>query len=94
MESVFEKISRAIVEGRVTFTDHADDRLAERHIEAWQVVDGFDSAKLIEVDPKAKPNPKVVTRQALADGTPVIAVWAFVKSIDSATLITVYYPDE
>jgi hypothetical protein len=43
------------------------------------------------LDLKAKPNPKLVIRQVLPDDTAVVAVRAFVKSIDSAALVTIYF---
>jgi hypothetical protein len=68
--------------------------LAERKIEGWQLIDGVEEGETLQIDPSAKPNPKILLRQILADGTPIIAVWAYIKSIRSATLITVYFEVE
>ncbi|MGB2822026.1 MAG: hypothetical protein WBF17_13665 [Phycisphaerae bacterium] len=41
-----------------------------------------------------RPNPKILMRQMLPDGTEVVAVWAYVESIDRAKLVTLYFEDE
>ena len=92
MHRLEARIRNAIAEGRWSFTDHADERIAERGIESWQIIEGVDEGETILIDPMAKPNPKMLIRQMLPDGAAVVAVWAFVKSINSAALITVYFP--
>lgn len=54
---------------------------------------GFDEAELVAEYPQAKPNPKVITRQLLPDGSEAVAVWAYVRSIRCAKLVTLYFED-
>ncbi len=91
MDRIDKAIRQAVSDGRWLFTDHADEQLANRGVEGWQVVAGVGDGETVESHPKAKPNPKVLIRQTLPDGTSIIAVWGFIKSIRSATLITVYF---
>jgi hypothetical protein len=91
MQKIEARIRQAVSEGRWAFTVHAEERLAERGIEPWQVLAGFEDGETIRADEKSKPNPKILLRQILSDGTPIVTVWAFLKSLDSATLVTVYF---
>ena len=91
MRKIELRIRKAIKAGRWVFTDHAEERLAERGIEEWQVVEGVGPGETLEVHPESKPHPKVLIRQSLADGSTVVTVWAYLKSINSAALITVYF---
>jgi len=91
MDRLEKRIRQAVSDGRWVFTDHAEEQLAHRHVEGWQVVAGVADGETLESHPKAKPNPKVLIRQSLADGAMIIAVWGYVKSIRSAALITVYF---
>jgi len=72
---------------------HADEMCEERLIAAWQVVSGIENAELLRERPSSKPNPSVVVRQVLADGTQVEVVWAWLSQTDRAKLVTVYFPD-
>lgn len=90
MRSLHDKIAAAIRRGRVVLSIHADNRLHERQIVRWQVVEGFEAGEVIQSHATTKPNPSVLVRQVLADGTHVVAVWAYVESIRSAKLVTVY----
>lgn len=93
MGVLFDKIRRAVEEGRFGFSNHADDMLRERSVTAWQVVAGLAMARLIRERPRAKPNPVAEAEQTLADGTPIKAVWAYVQSADAAKLVTVHFFD-
>jgi hypothetical protein len=81
MGEVHDAIAQAIHADRVVYSLHAENQLASRAILRWQAVAGFDDGRLIEEQPSAKPNPKIVKRQMLPDGSPVVAVWSYVRSI-------------
>jgi hypothetical protein len=69
---------------------HADERCEERGITAWQLVAGLGEAELVRERPKSKPNPSVVVRQILEDGTEVEVIWSWLSAMNQAKLVTVY----
>jgi hypothetical protein len=94
MGELFQTIRQLVMSGRYVVGQHAAERLDERGILEWQVIDGIERGLLIGEHPDGQPNPVVEVRQSLADGTPVKAVWAHWVSADVAKLVTVYYFDE
>jgi hypothetical protein len=93
VDRLHQEIRRAIDEDRIVFSVHADNQLVSRKVPRWQAVSGFSSAEFVAAYPKAKPYPKITMRQILADGTPVIAIWSYVRSIRSAKLVTLFFED-
>ena len=93
MGRLADNIRLAVREERYIFGAHADQRLRERQIAGWQVVDGLDAAQLIVQRPKDLPNPTVEFEQILADGTPVKAAWAWLSADRIAKLVTVHFFD-
>ncbi len=91
MDRLHKLVAAAIAADRVYFTVHAVNRMQERGVEKWQVVEGFNDAELITSYPNADPNPKLVLRQSLASGETVVVVWSYVNSLRSAKLVTVYF---
>jgi hypothetical protein len=55
------------------------------------MIESFEAGDLLKAQPRAKPNPKILVQQNLPDGQDVIAVWAHLRSIRSAKLVTVYF---
>ena len=94
MGELFAKIKACVVDGRYIIGDHAVGRLEERSVLEWQIVDGIRTARLLIERPRDKPNPSIESEQILADGAAVKAVWSYIKSIDSAKLVTVHFFDE
>jgi hypothetical protein len=80
--------------GRYVVSQHAVERLDERSILEWQVVDGVEHSVVVAEHPNDTPNPSVEARQLLADGTEVKAVWSHIVSDDIAKLVTVHYLDK
>lgn len=93
MGKLLEKIRDAVSDDRFVVSWHADERCEEREISPWQLSAGFDKAVLVRERPQSKPNPSVVVRQSLADGSNVEAVWAWLDESDRAKLVTVYFRD-
>ena len=58
---------------------------------AWQLVADIENAELLRERPRSKPNLSVVVRQALADGSKVDAIWAWLAESKRAMLVTVYF---
>lgn len=60
---------------------------------AWQIVAGVGEAKCLIERRRAKPNPLVEVEQLLPDGTPVKTVWAYLRLVDMAKIVTVHFFD-
>jgi hypothetical protein len=91
---LFETIRALVAGGKYVVGQHAAERLDERGVLEWQVVDGIEDGLLIAERPDDLPNPAVEVRQSLADGTEVKAVWSYLVSADVAKLVTVHFFDE
>ncbi len=93
MVDLFDRVRRAVREDRYFFSDHADNMLRERRIIHWQIVNGVEDARILSERPETRPNPTVEVEQILPDGVPVKAVWAYVRALDFAKLVTVHFID-
>jgi hypothetical protein len=91
MGKLFEQIRSAVGSDRFFVGWHADERCEERGITAWQLVAGLEKAELIRERPRSKPNPSVVVRQSLEDGTAVEVIWSWLGAARQAKLVTVYF---
>lgn len=91
MTKLESQIARAVKQDRWSLSTHASERLDERNIEWWQIIDGFDGGVTVSIETDALPNPKILRRQSLADGEQVIVVWAFENPYRVAKIVTVYF---
>ena len=93
MPSYFELIRIATDEGRYVVSTHADLRLRERRIEAWQIEAAMTEATLLCERPHDSPNPSVEAKILLPDGTAakVIRSW-FIRG-QAAKLVSVRFFD-
>ena len=94
MGQLFEDIKEAVREERYAIGRHANERLRQRGILAWQVIAGVESGTVLAERPKAKPNPVVEVQQELPDGTPIKAIWAWLETDRNAKLVTVHLFDQ
>ena len=94
MRKLFDQIRSAVANDRFFVAWHADERCEERGITAWQVVAGLEEAELVRERPRSKPNPSVVVRQILQDGSEVEAIWSWLRETRQAKLVTVYLVEE
>ncbi|HET6251836.1 MAG TPA: DUF4258 domain-containing protein [Tepidisphaeraceae bacterium] len=94
MGALFKKIRECVNNGRYVVGQHAAERLEERGILEWQVVDGIEDGALLVERPGATPNPIAEINQFLADGSEVKAVWSYMISVDTAKLVTVHFYDD
>lgn len=94
MGQLFDVIRELVGDGRFVVGQHAAERLDERGLLEWQVVDGIESGSLIVERPDARPNPAVEVLETLADGSEVKAVWSHLIAADIAKLVTVHFFDE
>ncbi|MCI0380359.1 MAG: DUF4258 domain-containing protein [Gemmataceae bacterium] len=86
-------IAEAVGKGDFLVSLHAFRRLRQRSIELWQIEAGVKQWQLEETRPNDLPNPSIVCKQALADGSEVTVVWAWVPEDNQALLVTVFFPD-
>jgi len=93
MSKTERQIADAVRAERFAISSHAADRLLERDVEIWQIIDGFDRGETVSIDPKAMPNPKILRRQLLADGIEIVAVWSYDRAARVAKLVTIYFED-
>jgi Domain of unknown function (DUF4258) len=90
---LFDQIRQAVREDRFLVSWHADERCEQREVTDWQLVAGLEDAELIRERPRSKPNPSVVVRQILSDGTEVEVIWSWLAEARKAKLATVYFRD-
>jgi hypothetical protein len=50
-------------------------------------------AELLRERPRSKPNPSVIVRQILPDGTEIEVIWSWLARAKEAKLVTVYFRD-
>ena len=93
-QSLHTKIRTLVMGGRYVVGEHATQRLEERGILEWQVVNGIEGGTLIVEKTDAVPNPAMEVRQSLADGTEIKAIWSLIISLDIAKLVTVHFLNE
>jgi hypothetical protein len=93
MGKLFDQIRSAVQEDRFVVAWHGDERCEERGVTVWQLVAGIDEAELVRERPRSKPNPSVVIRQVLSDGSEVEVVWSWLSRTRRAKLATVYFRD-
>lgn len=91
MSGLFPRIQSLVASGRYIVGQHASERLEERGILEWQVIDGIEHGTFVGERLDNKPNPVAEVEQILADGTRIKAVWAHIESVDVAKLVTVHY---
>jgi hypothetical protein len=92
--TLFETIRELVGAGRYVVGQHAAERLDERGVLEWQIVDGIESGRQLSERPDDLPNPAVEVEEVLADGTEVKAVWSYIVRANLAKLVTVHFFDE
>jgi Domain of unknown function (DUF4258) len=90
MGKLLERIRSAVARDQFFVAWHADERCEERGITAWQLVASLQTADVVRERPRSKPNPSVVVRQVLEDGTEVEVIWSWLGETRQAKLVTVY----
>lgn len=94
MGKLYENIRKAVSEDRFVVSLHADERCEERGVTAWQLVSGLDTSVLIRERPGSQPNPSIIVRTELVDGTEVEVIWSWLETTQKAQLVTVYFGNE
>jgi hypothetical protein len=83
-----DRIRRAVRDERYVFGSHADERLRDRKIKGWQIIEGLDAARVLRERPNDHPNPAVEFEQALPDGTMIQTAWSWIATARTAKLVT------
>jgi hypothetical protein len=91
LPQLFDSIRNLVLSGRYIVGQHAVERLEERNILEWQIVDGFEHCELLTERATDLSHPAVEVRQTLPDGTQIKVVWSYLRHVDIAKLVTVYY---
>jgi hypothetical protein len=94
MSGTFQKIRNLIVAGDVRISEHGYDELAQDGLTAREIVDGVESAVLVEDYPDFPKGSAVLLLQKDREGASVHAVWGIPRGQDRpAVLVTAYRPD-
>ena len=91
MARLFDTIRQLVADEKYLIGEHAAERLEERGIMEWQVVDGMGEGQLIVERSRGKPFPAVEVRIMLPDGTDCKAVRSYLKQSGVAKLVTVHF---
>jgi hypothetical protein len=94
MGALFDRVRALVAAQKYVIGQHASERLEERGIMEWHVVDGLDKGELIVERADALPNPAVEVRELLPDGTPFKAVWSLLRGSGVAKLVTIHFFDK
>jgi hypothetical protein len=90
----FERIKRLIASAKVRISEHGYDELADDNLTAREVVEGIESAILVEDYPDFPKGPAILLLQSDKNQQPIHVVWGIPKGYNEpAVLVTAYKPD-
>jgi len=93
VSNTFNTIRALILEGDVRISEHGYDEIAADGLLARELVDGVETAEVIEDYPDYPKGPCVLLLQRTRDGRLVHVVWGLPGSHTSpAVLVTAYLP--
>lgn len=88
------RVKVLVAEGKVRVSDHGYDELVDDDILVTDVVDGIQSAILVEDYPEFGKGPSVLVLQHDATGRPIHVVWGIPSGrAEPAVVVTAYRPD-
>jgi len=93
MSALYDRIKAAVLDDRYLVSWHADERCEGRGVTVWQVVSGLEQAVLVRERPQSKPNPSIVVRQDLPDGSEIEVIWSWMAESRRAILVTIFFRD-
>ena len=91
--NTFDKVCKAIANGRIHVSDHAYDEAVEDDLSVVDVIDRTPNREVIEDYPDDPRGSSCLVLLKVGDEQPVHAVWAFDDGSGRAILVTVYRPD-
>jgi len=88
------RVKALAAEGKVRISDHGYDELANDDILVIDVLDGVQSAILVEDYPEFGKGPSVLALQQDSASRPMHVVWGIPKGrAEPAVVVTAYRPD-
>ncbi len=94
MSDTFAKIEQLVRKGAVRVSEHGYDELSADGLFAREVIEGIETALLVEDYPDYPKGPCVLVLQKDVLGGPLHVVWGIPKGhVSPAVLITAYRPD-
>jgi len=88
------RVRALVAEGKVRVSDHGYDELVDDDILIIDVLDGIQSAILVEDYPEFGKGPSVLVLQTDATQRPIHVVWGIPKDlVEPAVVVTAYRPD-
>jgi hypothetical protein len=94
MSETLTRIRALASRGEVLVSRHGSTRLADNVILPREMVDGLESAVVVEDYPQAQRGPSVLVLQQDSRGRPVHVLWGIPKGAATpAVLVTAYRPD-
>ena len=94
MSETLEQIRALVARGDVRVSLHGYEELAADYITARDIVDGLDTAVVIEDYPTYPKGPCVLVLEYDKTGQPIHVVWGIPAGHDSpAVMVTAYRPD-
>jgi Domain of unknown function (DUF4258) len=89
-----ERVKILVAEGNVRISEHGYDELADDDILATDVLDGVESAVLVEDYPDFHKGPSVLVLQWDTAKKPIHVLWGIPKGqTEPAVMVTAYRPD-
>lgn len=93
MSVEIEDLIRAIGEGKVIITDHADEEAENDDLSFDEIYFSLVHGQIIEQYPHDRPYPSCLVYGNTFGGDPVHSVWAYNAASGFGVIITVYRPD-
>jgi len=88
-----DDIVKAVRDGRIRITDHADEEAHADHLSYDEIFFSVLQGEIIEEYPTDKPYPSCLVYGESFTGEPIHTVWAYDERTAWAVLVTVYRPD-
>ena len=94
MSNTFNNIRALVLEGNIRISEHGYEEIAADGLLARELVEGVETAEVVEDYPNYPKGPCVLLLQRTKDGRSVHTVWGLPAGHTSpAVLITAYIPD-
>lgn len=94
MTATLDAVRELVVAGEVRISEHGYDELSNDAISVRDLLNGLNSATVVEDYPMFPKGPAVLVLQFDGDNRPIHVVWGIPKGFKSpAVLVTAYRPD-